>query len=106
MFPNLDLELVKKKLNKNNFFWLGRRLTPQTKDELCQEIMKGGTNYWGDHILLQLLCSILQINLLILNCDDTMNQYDIYHTMIDYNPEYKTILLLYEDRMHFKLIGY
>lgn len=78
----------------------------KTKEDLCQEIMKGGTNYWGDYILLQLLCSILQINLLILNCDDTMNHYDIYHTMIEYKPEYRTILLLYEDRLHFKLIGY
>ena len=34
LFPDLDIESVKKKLNKNNFFWLGRRLTPQEKDQL------------------------------------------------------------------------
>ena len=34
LFPDLDLEILKKKLNKNNFFWLGKRLTPQEKDQL------------------------------------------------------------------------
>jgi len=34
LFPDLDIESIKKKLNKNNFFWLGRRLTPQEKDQL------------------------------------------------------------------------
>lgn len=34
LLPDLDIEIIKKKLNKNNFFWLGRRLTPQEKDQL------------------------------------------------------------------------
>ena len=34
LFPDLDLEILKKKLKKNNFFWLGKRLTPQEKDQL------------------------------------------------------------------------
>jgi len=34
LFPDLDIESIRKKLNKNNFFWLGRRLTPKDKDQL------------------------------------------------------------------------
>ena len=34
LFPNLDLEKVEEKIYKNNFFWLGRRLTPQERDQL------------------------------------------------------------------------
>jgi len=34
LLPDLDMETIKKKLKKNNFFWLGKRLTPQEKDQL------------------------------------------------------------------------
>jgi len=34
LFPELDSNTINKKLKKNNFFWLGRRLTPQEKDQL------------------------------------------------------------------------
>ena len=34
LFPDLNLATVKKNIYKNNFFWLGRRLTPQEKDQL------------------------------------------------------------------------
>jgi len=34
LFSDLNLETVKKKIYKDNFFWLGRRLTPQEKDQL------------------------------------------------------------------------
>jgi len=34
LFPDLDIESINKKLNKNNHFWLGRRLTPKQKDQL------------------------------------------------------------------------
>jgi len=33
LFPEIDIHSVKKKLNKNDFFWIGKRLTPQEKDE-------------------------------------------------------------------------
>tara|TARA_Y100000590_G_scaffold401965_1_gene487263 strand:+ start:1513 stop:3246 length:1734 start_codon:yes stop_codon:yes gene_type:complete len=32
--PDLDINKIKQKLNKNEFFWLGKRLTPQEKDQL------------------------------------------------------------------------
>ena len=34
LFPDLNIAKIKKKISKNNFFWLGRRLTPQEKDQL------------------------------------------------------------------------
>ena len=34
IFPELDLKRIKIKLQKDNFFWLGKRLTPQEKDKL------------------------------------------------------------------------
>ena len=34
MLPEIDLEKIKSKLNKNKFFWLEKRLTPKEKDEI------------------------------------------------------------------------
>ena len=34
ILPDLDIKKIKKKLSKDNFFWLSRRLTPQEKDQL------------------------------------------------------------------------
>ena len=33
LFPDLDLSRIKKNLNKDNFFWIGKRLTPKEKDQ-------------------------------------------------------------------------
>ena len=55
--------------------------------------------FWGDHILMDLLINILNINLLILTNNG------IYNTMNIYKPHTKTIILLYENTNHFKLIG-
>ena len=33
LFPELDLKKIKTKLNNNDFFWIGRRLTPKEKDQ-------------------------------------------------------------------------
>ena len=43
---------------------------------------------------------------MILNCNDYENNYTIYNTLNEYNPEYNSIFLLYEDNCHFRLIGY
>ena len=34
MFPEINLKKIKYKLNNDEFFWLGKRLTPQEKDRL------------------------------------------------------------------------
>ena len=33
LFPELDLNKIRNKLNKKDFFWIGKRLTPKVKDQ-------------------------------------------------------------------------
>ena len=72
-----------------------------------KEIINGeGDNYWCDQILLNNIKEILNINLIILNNNDILNEYYYYPISYDYNKNNKTIILLYENEIHFKLIGY
>jgi len=41
-----------------------------------------------------------------LNCDSIAKNYEKYNTLNDYNSEYGSIFLLYEDNSHFKLMGH
>src|SRR3989304_5163346 len=38
-------------------------------DELKNELVKGGDNFWGDHIIIQLLGEALNVNFIILNSE-------------------------------------
>ena len=69
-------------------------------------IKKSGHSYWGDYILLNAVTKILKINIFILNSNEETNDYSTYNTLIEYNPQYDSIFLLYENNCHFKLIGY
>lgn len=69
-------------------------------------IKKGGHNYWGDYILLIQLINLFKLNIFILNSNENKKDYSVYNTLIEYNSDYDTIFLLYEDECHFKLIGY
>ena len=62
--------------------------------------------FWGDHILIGLLMKELNINIIILNSNEFKNIYNIYNTMEKYDPEKFTILLIYENDSHFKLLGH
>ena len=42
----------------------------------------------------------------ILNCNNYTNDFSIYNTLNDYNREYDSIFLIYENDCHFKLVGY
>jgi len=77
-----------------------------TIDEFKDILKKGGHDYWGDFLILQLLKEFLQINLVILYNNDISNEYYHYPLMYEYNPLLKTVILLYENEIHFKLIGY
>ena len=70
------------------------------------DILKNETEYWGDIHLLILLKKYLGINCIILYSNDFMDTYYHYPLSDTYDPTLKTILLLYENEMHFKLIGY
>ena len=76
------------------------------KEDFQRELLKCGHNYWGDHLLMQLLINLLKINIFILSSNSELNDYSIYNTLSDYNNNYDSICLLYENECHFKLIGY
>lgn len=89
----------------------------KTKDDLKKEIMKPGNNYWGDHIIIQLLEDTLSLNFIILNSeklDENYNKisgnlkkrFNIHSIGYNYNPNRDTIILYYIDSCHFKLVGY
>ena len=61
--------------------------------------------YWCDNILLNEFIRLYSINLILLTSDKENKLYEYYNTSQEYNPKHKTIVLLYEDNQHFKLIG-
>ena len=75
-------------------------------------LLSGGAaknNYW--HWIFDTLPKIailekLNINIIILNSNEFKNIYNIYNTMEQYDPEKFTILLIYENESHFKLLGH
>ena len=84
---------------------------PSTVEIKCKEdfkdiIKEGGNNYWGDHILLQLLTKSFNLNVFIFKNNDITGEYGVYPTYEEYNSDFKSIILLYENDIHFKLIGY
>jgi len=73
------------------------------KKELQNEIRKPGNNFWGDHIIIQLLSKALKINFIILNSDDDDDS--ISFTYIDTNEKCAILILYYENKCHYKLVG-
>ena len=72
-----------------------------------KELIKcGGNDYWCDQILLNIIKNILNVNFIILNNNEITNEYYYYPISYDYNENHKTIILLYENDIHFKLIGH
>jgi|TARA_B110000971_G_C20030780_1_gene511307 hypothetical protein len=74
--------------------------------EFKSQINKSGHEYWGDHIILQLLMDVLKCNIYIMNSCLSENDYSVYNTMHEYNPSHDSIFLLYENECHFKLVGH
>ena len=76
------------------------------KEDFKDIIKEGGNNYWGDHILFQLIIRALKINILLLRTNNINDDIGIYPNYQEYNPSHRTLILLYEDNIHFKLIGF
>ena len=74
--------------------------------ELQNEIIKSGNNFWGDHIILQLLKEKMDLNIIILNSDCCDNPCKINLFMQKFHKINKTIILYYIDKIHFQLVGY
>ena len=77
-----------------------------TYNDFKQKIIDGGHEYWGDSFMLNLLRDILDVNIFILYSNDIKNIYYHYPLMNLYDHSKETIILLYENEMHFQVIGY
>jgi len=102
---NEIIEIYKILKDSNDFdeFWDPYEINFEGFKEL---IMKGGNNYWGDNIILNILKEKLNINIIILNSNSIQNQYNYYPLLYEFDEDLKTIILSYEDEIHFKLVGY
>lgn len=69
-------------------------------DDLKSEIIKEGDNFWGDHIILQLIQEKLNINVILLD------ENNIHYMVNDIYKYDNTIIIYYLDQVHFQLIGY
>lgn len=82
------------------------------KEDLQLEVEKCGNNFWGDHILLQLLQTALNINVIILKSDNYCNSNNdndrfVIHSLCDtLHQDRKTIIIYYFEEFHFQLVGY
>ena len=83
--------------------WDPEKMTIESFKEI---LIRGGNEYWGDFLILNLIKEYLNINLIILNSNGVTNEYYNYPLFYEYNEDINTIILLYEDEMHFKLVGY
>jgi hypothetical protein len=74
-----------------------------SKEQLCQELCKTGNNFWGDHIIIQLLSQSLKKNIIVLNADEDFEQLSL--NRIETMGSKGNIMLYFENSCHFKLIG-
>ena len=84
----------------------------ESKEEL-RSVITDGSDFWGDHILLQLLQKKLEVNIIILNSDNNIESQNIderftIHPIAshDLSKYEKTTVIYYLDQFHFQLIGY
>ena len=77
-----------------------------TIDSFKELIIKGGDEYWGDFLIVNLIKEYLNINLIILNSNEITEEYYNYPLFYEYNEKTNSLVLLYENEIHFKLIGY
>ena len=108
---NFDIILETYKLEKEmgEFDGLWDPFEIKNIEDLREQIRTPGDNFWGDHILLQLLEKALNINLIILTTEDLMyeeNNYKIQPRGSQLNPDYLTIIVSYCFSSHFQLVGY
>lgn len=108
---NFDIILETYKLEKENneFDGLWDPEEINCMEELRNEIRTPGDNFWGDHILIQLLETALNINIIILNTEDLQFEENNYNIQPRGNPIDKSkisVFLSYCFSSHFQLVGY
>ena len=106
----LNNYLIEKSSGEFNGEWDPENIN--CKEDLQKEIQTCGNNFWGDHILLQLLQQVLNINVIIMNSDNYTNSEDendryLINSLCDtLDPERKTIIIYFFEEFHFQLVGY
>ena len=77
-------------------------------EDLQNELKQCGNNFWGDHIIIQLLQKELDINFIILNDENEFAQkkYTIQRTCCNLDVNKKTIILSYYNNIHYQLVGH
>lgn len=72
-------------------------------EELQNELCKTGNNFWGDHIIIQLLSQALKVNIIVLNGDEDFEKlsYNIVETL----GSKGYIIIYFENNCHYKLVG-
>ena len=65
-------------------------------------IKKSGNYFWGDYFTISILSNQLKINFIVLD-GNFNNIYKLGENIKEYD---NTIILFYEQQIHFKLVGY
>ena len=79
--------------------------TEMTFDKFKELIIRGGDEYWGDFLIINLIKEFLNINLIVLNSNEFTNEYYNYPLFYEFNEHTDTLILLYEEGIHFRLVG-
>ena len=77
-----------------------------TLDNFRNQLMISGHNYWCDHLILQLVIQVFNLNIFILSQNEWTNTYEPYPMATKYDSSRNTIIVLHENGSHFKLIGH
>jgi len=77
-----------------------------TLEQFKEQLMETGHSYWCDHLVFQLVCQTFNCNIFILTQTDWSSDVDIYPLATRYDKSKNSIIVLYENEGHFKLIGH
>jgi len=77
-----------------------------TLDNFKDQLMTSGHNYWCDHLILQLVIQVFNLNIFILSQNEWTDTYEPYPLATKYDSSKNTIIVLHENDSHFKLIGH
>ena len=81
-------------------------LEEMTYESFKEKIRIGGNDYWADFFMIILLQKFLELNFVILNSNYDKNEHYYYSILNEYDDKKKTVILLYENNIHFRLIGH
>ena len=75
----------------------------KTLQQLKSELCKTGNNFWGDHIIIQLLSQALKKNIIVLNGDEDFEK--LSYNTVETSGSKGYIIIYFENNCHYKLVG-